>query len=178
MTPAPLGAPCFDPEQNCWILSRYADVAAGLREPHLSPVAGNQDRDETGKLRLRSTMLDALAAPRTAEWQPHAENLAEAALDQLETDRPVEILGNFAKPWCLSIAMLVTGAPPSEQAKLAELGDRVFAATGEPEGSLLPAPAASATAELERFFENGPISMGEPTFIALSQTTARLLTNS
>ncbi len=179
MTPAPPAPPSFDAEQDCWILSRYADVALSLREPHLWPVAGKyQDRDETGKLHLRPAMLDALAAAHTAEWQPQAARLAEAALDQLPVDGPVEILSDFAKPWCLSVAMLVTGAPASERSRLAELGDRVFAATGEPEGSSLRAPAAAATAELEQFFEDGPIPMGEPSFIALSQTTARLLTNS
>jgi cytochrome P450 len=179
MTPAPPASPSFDAEQDCWILSRYADVALALREPYLWPVAGKyQDRDQTGKLHIRPAMLDALAAAHTAEWQPHVEHLAEAALDQLPVDVPVEILSDFAKPWCLSVAMLVTGAPPSERSRLAELGDRVFAATGEPESSSLREPAAAATAELDQFFKNGPIPMGEPSFIALSQTTARLLTNS
>jgi cytochrome P450 len=179
MTPAPPAPPSFDVEQDCWILSRYADVALSLREPHLWPVAGKyQDRDETGKLHLRPAMLDALAAAHTAKWQPEAERLAQEVLAQLPVDGPVEILSAFAKPWCLSVAMLVNGAPASARSRLAELGDRVFAATGEPEGSSLREPAATATAELEQFFKDGPIPMAEPSFIALSQTTARLLTNS
>jgi len=176
--PPPAAPPRFDPADNTWILTRYADVAAALREPHLWPIAGKyEDRDETGKLRVRPGMLEALSAAHLAEWQPRVESLAEAVLDRLPVDRPIEILSEFAKPWCLSVAMLVTGADPAERALLADLGDRIFAATGEPDDSPLRAPAAAATAELDRFFANGPIPMGEPTFIALSQTTARLLTN-
>ena len=53
---------------------------------------------------------------------------------------------------------------------------RVFAATGaDHEDAALRADAAAATAELERIFEAGPVPMGEPTFVALSQTLPRLL---
>jgi cytochrome P450 len=182
LDPAPPGSPRFDATQHTWILSRYADVAAALRDTHLWPAGGKRDnqyevRDETGKLRVRPAMLEALSAARLAEWQPRFEGLAEAAFDGLTAGCPVEILTGFAKPWCLSVAMLVTGAPSDERGRLAELGDRVFAATGASDDSPLRGPAAAATAELERFFAEGPIPMGEPTFIALSQTTARLLTN-
>ncbi len=51
----------------------------------------------------------------------------------------------------------------------------MFAGTGEPDGSHLKSAAAAATAELEQSFR--AIPMGEPTFIAISQTSARLLSN-
>ncbi len=179
MTPEPPAAPRFDAEQDAWVISRYSDVAAALREPRLWPVAGKyQDRDEAGKLHVRPAMLDALGPERTAEWQAGAEHMAAEILGAWPAERPMEVLGDFARPWCLSVAMMVTEAPESQRARLAGLGESVFAATGAPDTSPLRAPAAEATGELDRFFEKGPIPMGEPSFIALSQTTARLLTNS
>jgi cytochrome P450 len=57
------------------------------------------------------------------------------------------------------------------------LSTGVFAATGAPEDSPLRPPAAAATAELDRLLQQGAMPMGEPTFVAISQTTPRLLAN-
>jgi len=71
------------------------------------------------------------------------------------------------------VAMLANGADSADREKLGALSTRVFAATGAAEDSPLRADAASATTELEGLFEHVPL--GEPTFVALSQTMARLL---
>ena len=42
MTPPRPAAAHFDPEQNAWVLSRYADVTTALREPHFWPVGGKR----------------------------------------------------------------------------------------------------------------------------------------
>ena len=178
----PPAAPYFDRERGGWILSRYADVTAALREPRLWPVAAHGEdqaktRDETGRLRLRTDVQEALSASRLAEWQAQLEGPALSAIRALPTDRPVDLLGEFAKPWCLTVAMLVTGADPADRERLSELGNTVFSGTGEPEGSVRKADAARATVELERVFQHLGVPMGEPTFIAISQTSARLLSN-
>jgi cytochrome P450 len=179
-TPPRPEAPYFDPAQNAWILSRYAEVWAALREPHLWPVSGQREilpeiRDETGRLKQRAETLDALSASRLEEWRPLLETLTHSALDRLSTDRPVDLLGEFALPWGLVLAMLVMRADPADSRRLADLGGRVFAATGESEDAAVRENAAAATAELERIFEAGPLPMGEPTFVALSQALPHLL---
>lgn len=183
MTPPRPRAPHFDPAQNAWVFSRYPDVWAALREPHLWPVSGKREiqpatRDDTGRLQQRAAMLDALSASRMEEWRPRLEALTNSALDRLPTDRAVDLFGEFTLPWGLSLSMLVTGADPADSPRLSHLGCRVFAATGaESKDTALRADAAAATAELERIFETGPIPMGEPAFVALSQTLPRLLAN-
>lgn len=183
MVPPPPAAPYFDQERGGWILSRYADVTTALREPRLWPVAAHGEdqsktRDETGRLRLRPDVQEALSATRLAEWQAQLQQPTRRDLDALPTDRPVDLLGEFAKPWCLALAMRVTGADQRDRERLSQLGNTVFAGTGKPEGSALRADAARATAELERVFQHLGVPMGEPTFIAISQTSARLLSNS
>ena len=179
-TPPPPTAAYFDPGQNAWVLSRYDDVWAALREPHLWPVSGKREiqpetRDDAGRLLQRAAMLEALSTSHLEVWRPSLEAETRTALLRLPTGRPVDLFSEFTLPWGLALAMLVTGADPSSAASLADLGRRVFAATGEGADPALRADAAAATAELERIFESGPIPMGEPAFVAMSQTLPRLL---
>ena len=180
MTPPRPGAAYFDATQNAWIFSRYQDVWAAMREPHLWPVSGQREilpeiRDETGRLKQRADMLDALSVSRLEAWRPQLQALTCSALDRLGTGRPVDLLAEFALPWGLALSMLVMRADPADGGRLAELGGRVFAATGESENAVVRADAAAATAELERIFEAAPLPMAEPTFVALSQALPHLL---
>src|ERR1035437_357887 len=81
MTPPPSEPVRFDAERDIWVVSRYADVTAALCEPRLWPVGGGKReiqpeiRDETGRLLLRPSMLEALSAAHLAEWQPRIERL-------------------------------------------------------------------------------------------------------
>jgi cytochrome P450 len=180
MTPPRPEAAYFDTAQNAWILSRYPDVWAAMREPHLWPVSGQREilpeiRDETGRLKQRSEMLDALSASRLEAWRPQLEALTYSALDRLPAGRPVDLLAEFALPWGLELAALVMRADPADRCRLAEFGGRVFAATGESENDEVRESAAAATAELERIFHAAPLPMAEPTFVALSQALPHLL---
>ena len=172
--PEPPQPAYFDSAKPVWILSRYADVLAALQHPHLWPV-GEGGRDELGRLKMRGDVLARFSQIQLAEWRPRMEVEATRILRSLPTSRPVDLFREFTLPWGLTIAMLATGADPADREKLGALSTRVFAATGAAEDSPLRADAASATAELEGLFQHIPL--GEPTFVALSQTTARLLAN-
>jgi len=177
--PEPPQPPYFDSAKGVWILSRYADVLAALQHPQLWPVGGGDreieadSRDEAGRLKLRGEVLARFSQAQLEEWRPRMEAEAAGLLRALPTGRPVDLFREFALPWGLTIAMLANGADPADREKLGALSTRVFAATGAAEDSPLRAAAASATAELEGLFQHIPL--GEPTFVALSQTTARLL---
>lgn len=178
-----ISAPYFDRELDGWILTRYADVTAALRDPLLWPVAARDEdqshtRDELGRLKLRAAVSDTLAPARLAALQAQLEQPTRDAIAAMPVDRPVDLLSEFAQPWCLGVAMLITSAPSADRERLRELSNTIFAGTGAPEGSERRAKAAGGTAELDRYFAALHIPMGEPTFIATSQTTARLLTNS
>ena len=62
--PSPV-EPFYDQSRNAWIFSRYADVAAALREPELEL---QSESDEDGPA-VRSKTLAALSAGKLAEWQ-------------------------------------------------------------------------------------------------------------
>jgi cytochrome P450 len=174
-------APYFDTAQNAWVVSRYADVWAALRDPDLWAVSGKREiqpevRDEAGRLKERGAMLDSLAAARLETWRTELEAATAGLIAELATNRPVDLFQEFTLPWGLALSMLVLRADPGDREKLSGLGNRVFAATGASrEDTALRADAAAATAELESLFANAPIPMAEPTFVALSQTLPRLL---
>ena len=179
MHPAPQ-PPYFDASREAWVLSRYQDVVAALRDPRLWPVAARGEdqsatRDEAGRLRLRAPSQEALSAALVAQCQEFIEPLAHRMLEGLARDRAVDLLAEFAIPWCLEFALGVVQAPPRHRERLAKLGADVFAATGAPDDSPLRPRAAAATEEVAGLLADGPMPMGEPTFIAISQTTPRLL---
>jgi cytochrome P450 len=105
------------------------------------------------------------------------DGLAVDAVRELPRDRPVDLLAAYAQPWCLSLAMLVTGADPADRERLAALSREVLAGTGQPEDSPVRMRAAEATAELERIFNARVARMGEPTMVGISQTLPRMLAN-
>jgi len=101
------------------------------------------------------------------------ESEAARILRALPTACPLDLLRAFALPWGLTFAILATGADPGDRRKLAALSTRAFAATASADDPAVRAGAASATAELGTIFARIPL--GEPMFVALSQTSARML---
>jgi cytochrome P450 len=179
--PRPVDA-YFDSSSDAWVLSRYADVLAAFRDPRLRTIAiSGKDqmevRDESGKLAARSEMQDALSHPKVAEWRESFEAGVAGVLACLPGDRPVDLLREFARPCCLSLAAMITGVRPADTERLGELSAAAFAGTGAAAGSETHARAAAATAELNRYFADAAFRMGEPTFVGTSQTMARLLAN-
>jgi cytochrome P450 len=172
-------APYLDEARNVWVLSRYRDVMAALRDPDLWPVAARGEdqavtRDDSGRLRLRGPVMDAIA-PRLEAWRARMEPVAGELLDGLA--ERIDLLADYALPWCQEFALLVVQSPPEQRDRLMTLSAQVFAATGAPDDSPLRPPAAAASAELDRLLQSGAMPMGEPTFVAISQTTPRLLAN-
>jgi cytochrome P450 len=179
--PTPPTAAYLDESRDAWVLSRYRDVMAALRDPELWPVAARGEdhavtRDEVGRLRLRGPVQDAIA-PRLDGWRTQLEPLAGELLNGVASGGRADLLADYALPWCREFALLAVQAPGELRDRLPALGAEVFAATGSADDSPLRPRAAAATAELERLLENGPMPMGEPTFVAISQTTPRLLAN-
>jgi cytochrome P450 len=188
LSTSPPRDPYVDPESGIWTLSRYEDVLSAFRDVRLLPNVAPRDnlrepRDANGGLISRSELRDALSGPRLGEWRERVHELAnqglgeidDPTLAELHAGDSVDLLHDFALPWCLSIGMMATGANPADRDTLAQLGSCVFAATGASHESSARADAKAAVAELDRYFLNAPVPMMAQTFIGMSQTTPRLL---
>jgi cytochrome P450 len=175
-------APYHDPLQDAWMISRYADVLAAFREPRLrltnEPKNDRPDVGDTGmQSRLRSETLAALSAAKLAEWQAQIEPLAYTLIDRLPGERPVDIVGEFARPWSLATAVIVTGADTTRAERLASLARQVSLATADPADSSLQSAATEANTELKQILQNSAIPRSGAVFVALSQTLPSFLAN-
>ena len=89
--------------------------------------------------------------------------------------RPVDLVSEFAQPWCLTLAIQVVTAESSDSNRLAHLSAQVFGGIGAPEDPEVRSRAAEATSELEALLQGGSLPMREPAFVALAQTVPRLM---
>ncbi|MBL8293235.1 MAG: cytochrome P450 [Bryobacterales bacterium] len=157
----------FDSSLAAWILSRYADVSAALREPRLSasPGSGAPGRDQAANAVVREAAMQTLASQRLAAWKKEIEPLAYQIAGALPAGTAVDLLGEFSSPWSLALASLASGASPSEAPRLARLAHDVFLAAAD--GS---APAQAAVMELAKALAGRRGGLDVQSFVALSQT--------
>jgi cytochrome P450 len=176
-------APYFDSVLRAWVLSRYDDVLAAFYEPRLRLVAsGSDDDSESDTLAeppRRAETLAALTASRLADWQTQIQPLAYNMVAALPSDRPVDVIHEFARPWCLRLAVITTGANPQEAERLSGLAYQISieAAAIEHRDSDFKSRVATASAELESGLGKKVMPMAGPAFVALSQTLPCFLAN-
>jgi cytochrome P450 len=160
--------PHFDSARGAWVLRRYADVLAALHDPRLSPVGATSQA-------VRSRTAAALPLSRIAEWQAQIEPSARSMMDALPADRPVDVVSEFAQPWCAELACMVTGVDRKDCPRFIALARLVSAAAADPDDPDLKSKASAANSELERRVPGESIPMAGPTFVALSQTLPAFL---
>lgn len=178
LCPPPPSNPFFDAGAGLWEFSRYADVLAAFREPNLWPVAPRKTKnfkipDEAAQHALRAQILAAFSTTQFNEW--HAK-IAQVA-DSLPLAGRLDLVSEFAEPWCLAVAEIVTGSAAGDRESLLAAARIVSRAAAEPMDESLRRQATQADAELARYFQASPLPMPGPIFVALSRTVACLLAN-
>jgi cytochrome P450 len=134
--------------------------------------------DETAQAQVRAETLTALSPASLAQWRDRMEIRAREIPACLPTERPVDLICEFARPWCLAAAVVVTGVDPRDSQRLGSLAGHVSAAAADPYDSLLRSRAREVKGKLDHAFQTQPTPLRSSTFVALSQTVACLLTNS
>jgi hypothetical protein len=127
--------------------------------------------DEAAQQALRGQVLDAFSPPKLNQWRTQIERVA----DELSFETPVDLVTEFAEPWCLAAAEIVTGSDPADREPLLAAARIVSGAAAEPLEESLMSNASRANAELEQYFRYAAIPMAGPTFVAVSRTVACLL---
>jgi cytochrome P450 len=166
--------PYFDSRLGTWILSRYRDVAAALREPSLIPVSPRSKAvavpvDSAVHAEFRAQALRALAPVRVRQLEAQYAPMATRMAGELPTSRSVDLVEEYAKPWSLEVARIAADVPAGQCARLSGLARSVFDAACEPYDPALETASQGATAELGRFFHGAP-SLNMQMFIALAHS--------
>jgi len=168
----PCGPPRWSSEREAWLLTRFGDVVAGLREGHLSAAGRHGDTpldalDESAHREARRAVHAALPGEAVAAWRAQIEPLAARLVGALPADREVDLIGELAEPVALTLAVAVTGSEAGEARRLSALAREVFSAAAEPDDDALRLAAERATLTLAGAVRQ-PIDV--QTFVALAHT--------
>ena len=174
-------SPYFDRELNAWVISRYRDVWAALREPGLvpsspqSPVAA-VPFDRAVHLEFRAQALRGLTPVILAHWEAEFVERARRSVEALPSGQPVDLIAQYARPWALEVAGIATGVTADRLEHLSSLAIRVFEAAGEPYDADLAAASQKATVELGLCFRSSaPLAV--QMFVALAHSLPAFLGN-
>jgi cytochrome P450 len=159
----------FDPALGAWVLTSYADVSAALRDPRLS-ISGMGGGGDAAHVAVRNAAAQALSPARLAAWHAEVEASARALAERLPAGVPVDLVGAFARPWSVALAVRATGAPSADAGRLERLAREVFLAAAFATDSGFPPRAQATVAELAGSFPTGGVSAAVQAYVALSQT--------
>jgi cytochrome P450 len=125
---------------------------------------------------MRTNTQAGLSPAAVARWQTEIEPPARTAVERLPEGREADLAGDFAFPWSLEAAAVLTRPDSADLINLAALAREISAAAAEPLDAELQSCAAEAKRQLEPSFRNSPFPMASAAFVALSQTLPRFLT--
>jgi cytochrome P450 len=166
----------FDPALRAWVLTSYEDVSAALRDPRLS-VSGTSADGDAAHVAVREAAAHALAVARLAAWRAEVEASARVLIERLPAGLPVDLVGAFARPWSVELAVRATGAPLAHAERLGRLARQVFLAAANATDSGFPPWAEAAASELGSCFSGAGASSAVQTYVALTQTLPCFLAN-
>jgi cytochrome P450 len=174
--------PYFDTTLNAWVFSRYADIVSALRTPSLIPVSltkanPSTTHDDEEHRKMRAEALAALPASDMRLWKDQLLRHSEQLVNSLPENKAVDLLDEYVRPLCLSLASTITQLRHNNASELCPYARASSAFAADPYNSTLRAPAKSAAAQLRPFFPPGPESLRSSGFVALTQTMPALLGN-
>jgi len=164
----------FDSALNAWVLTQYADVLTALREPQLSPIApqrkGESDNpDENLPLQRRAEIQASLSHLRPLDLRSQIKVMADNMIDLLPADRPIDLVREFIRPWCLAITTLVTGTDVAYRQSLAHIARDLPGGDTECRNSALRSSVVKGLTELNDSFRRGGVPVCKLAFRTILQ---------
>jgi cytochrome P450 len=172
-------APSFDSAQNAWVLSRYGDVLAALREPEL-----RQAGPQKAPARVREDVASSLSQSNILEWQARIEPLADSIITELEPGSTVDLASEVIRPWSLAVTNIVLDLDAAAVRNLAALQPHLTSG-----GNDSPAPRRSfrsltravqrriANARLQQFLRRVRARGAQSLYLGVSQTLPDFVAN-
>src|SRR6185312_9975980 len=143
----------YDSALDGWVLSRYSDVLAALHETRLCPVDSRAstppERTELdAQNQVRRDTLTALSRQRVQLWQAQFADLARWQFGMLRSGARVDVVREFAEPWSLAVALIVTETDEKEGERLSSLARKCSLAAADPPNEEIRQTATGANQEL------------------------------
>jgi cytochrome P450 len=193
--PAPPKEPYFDSTRGAWILSRYTDVVAALREKalHLSSPKGETFPDgenEAERSRQFAQVRSEITLMGTAKWRSDTRSIAHRVICEAMGKERIDLLGNVTLPWSVAILLALSGATHPYAERISELAAGLHYkhsfSTSSPKMRHLiklllnrrfPLKYDPET-QLDRMLERKELALSKPMFLAVSQTLPSFLAKS
>lgn len=162
-------SPRFDSAIKSWVLTRYVDVLTALRDPRLTASGARSGAESSRAQHMRFRAEASRAAAEMLQRLESQEPLARSMALALPRGRPVDLVGELARPWSIEVARHLA-CPAGNTERITALAADVFAAAAEPCEAALKLRAEQATRELAETFSGQLAGFGVQAFVALSQT--------
>lgn len=94
----------FDEQLGAWVVSRYDDVLAALRESTLVQTGSSGPLDEAAQLQAREQVLALLTSAKIEEWRARVASLTSGFLDRIPVGRTFDLVREFLQPWARALA--------------------------------------------------------------------------
>jgi len=153
------------------VLHRYRDVAHALRDPQMQIVSGSVDPSAHRAMREQARQL--YSQGKIEGWRPAFTTTAQALAYSLGGE--IELVRDFAEPWSLSVAGLVTAV--IDPRGLAQAAQSIFAAGASPDDEALRNSSHQATVQLSSRFSPTDAALHTQAFVALAVSLPAFLGN-
>jgi cytochrome P450 len=138
--------PRWDDRLGAWLIARYVDVSAALRDPRLmcavpAPPDGIADdldalirfrclvvnhRQGEGHARLRRLLQPLFAPAALAALRPRIQAIVDQLLDRVQHAGRMDVVADLTTPLAIGTSALIVGIPAADAAHIAALCDEVY----------------------------------------------------
>lgn len=124
--PSPPQEAYFDSARQAWILTRYRDVQAALRERGLHQASPRGESFPTGEneaIRAEqfAQVRTEIAEVHRGRWRADMEREARSVLRNLDGRKVIDLIGDVTLPWSITMLMKMSGASASSGADLTRI---------------------------------------------------------
>jgi hypothetical protein len=189
--PAPPQQAYFDSTHNTWILSRYAEVFAALREPRLRQVSDYGEfvkSDDTARhAQFHEEIQADMARMSSAEWRQQIDSAAARVVAQASGGRRIDIVRDIIQPWSAAMLLSLGGMDPADATRLTKIAGGLFLSFDQ-RGHRNPIAAITnrwrswrrsrTEAELGRMWRRKKLTMGKSMLTGITHTLPGFLATS
>jgi cytochrome P450 len=184
----PPTSPYFDPNRRAWVLTRYADVYAALRETALCQAAEDGEvASPEENTRSHSSLYEAVQADivrmSSQEWRTQMAGTMHSFLHPATTGGSVDLVRTVIQPWSATVVVNLCGTGLRDVARTTELAGRLFYKQLPAGRNLrdrvqrkwLSRRYRKTEEELERMVQSKQLSISKSMFVGFTQTLPSFL---
>jgi cytochrome P450 len=193
--PSPPTEPYFDTERDLWVLSRFADVSAALRERALYQATPEGEEIQTGADEASHSVVFSQVRAEIAEvssggWREKMQAAGETVIREATGKAQVDIMGDVTHPWSIALLLSLSPTPQSSAKDVADivaslLYEKEWQSGGSDSQTGNPAlkrrarwNPVEAEERLDQMQESKEVTVSKAMFMAVSRTLPSFLAKS